>query len=191
MHYHIAETTLYEIGLSKELPQISANGPQFQRLEVLYACLQACKSFFDTFFSIPVSNYFLFSMPTWSNLSYCMIILQALSDFNHPDWNLESVRETLDFRDVLDRIIERFEKVESEPGCEGTTAFSRTAKRIRSIQKILKTKAVDLSKDRGLEAQDVRDPEILNTADFTDLFDEAWLRDILGSWESQPNMGMM
>jgi hypothetical protein len=184
---------LYEVGLAKQHVHKFPNGPQFQRLEALYACLEAIKAFFDIYLSVPVIQYFSFTMPAWSHITSCMIVLQLLSTFNYPGWNLNYVRETLDFKDIINRLVEKFEMVRSEPGCEDTVVFTRISHKLQSIQSYIEAKASDPSIIPGPEitSRGFRDPLITNGGDFTDFFDEVWLRDILEPWDSQPNMSMI
>lgn len=64
MHYRVAETLLYEVGLTKCATIVTYVGPQFQRVEMLCACLLAVREFFEIFLTIPVRDYFSFSIPS-------------------------------------------------------------------------------------------------------------------------------
>lgn len=105
MHYYHVEQSLYEVGLSRSPAMENLPRLDFRRLEMLYACLESNKKFWDTFFSIPETDYICFSLAIWSNVTHSTIVLQSLSNFEHPDWNLACARETIDFMGVLNRMI--------------------------------------------------------------------------------------
>jgi len=127
----------------------------------------------------------------WSNITSCLVVLQLLSSFNHPEWNLNFVRETLNFKTLINRINEKFESVKTVPGCEETVVFSRISTKLRCIRDYIEAKSLDPSVVPGPEiiSRGFRDAEISGGRDFTDFFDEAWLKDILEPWESQPIWG--
>jgi len=184
MIFHTAEASIYEVGLSKSQLSTTTIGPQSQRLEWLYACLQATKSFFDIYFSIPVLDYFSFCIASWSQLTSSLITLQLLSIFNHPDWNLELVRQTLDFRGVLDRLVGKMESVELEIGDARYDFFSRTAKRMISVRKYCDEKMAATASGPGDkdETLAVQETDMSGMEEFTD-FDDGWLRDLLVPWD--------
>lgn len=192
MHYYATEISLYEVGLSKELPQTFPNGPEFQRLEILHACLSASKNLFETFFSFPVDEYFSFSVPSWSRFVYSLIILQSLSVFNHQEWNLDYVQQTLDFNEVVDRMIANFQNVATQPGFEDVVVFTRIAAKMDSLIKhhYSTSKGGGPAKADGVEEGDQPGPEITHSGDFMDFLDEAWLRDVFGPWDYESNMGL-
>ena len=176
MHYYHVEEALYEIGLSKSPVMGNLSGHDFQRLELLYACLQSNKMFFETFFAIPENKYVSFSLATWTQLTHSIFVLQLLSNFDHPDWNLAYVRETIDFMAVLDSMIERFNKVEGR-------IFAHTATKMASIKAHIQEKmAVDGVGPRpgSLSGEDA---DMGRTWEPVDFLDETWLRDVLGPIE--------
>lgn len=189
MHYHAAESALYELGLTKKQSQAINGGPQFRRPEVLYACLQANKSFWDNFFSMPLRNLFNFSIVTSSDFTNAMIVLQLLCTYNHPEWNLAEVREVLDFNKLLNHLKISLERVQYEPGCEDIDIFTKIAKKISYIEDFLATKLGVQSGDHASEPRDMQTLQITNTGDIPDLWDEAWLRDIFGPWDFQSSLG--
>ncbi len=183
MHYHIAEVSLYEAGLCKS-PLATDAVPNFKRLELLCACLQASKSYFEIFFSVPVVNYIALSMPSWSHLTYSLAILHILSSFDHPDWNLVYVRETIDFGAVLGRLIEQLDSVNTLVGYEKIDMFSPTARRLNRIKVYVEGKMAGHS-ERAVGPEPDRIPDfepVPGTEDLSDFFqflDDAWMRDIM------------
>jgi hypothetical protein len=190
MYYHATEASLYEIGLSKQQQQIINSGPQFQRADALYACLQATKSLWDAFFTIPTRNFFNFSIMTCSNLSISMIILQLLCTFEHPEWNLTRVREVMDFNKLIDRLTACFNKVQTEPGCEDMDLFGRMAKKLGYMRDYVEARSADQYRDQVPEPRGNQAPQNTNAGEFTDFLDDAWLKDIFGPWDFQSSLGM-
>jgi hypothetical protein len=182
MQYLTVEMSLYEITLLKSPSLATAWNQDFQLLELLYSCLQASKSFFDIFFSTPVTLYHCIPMPTFASLTRSLIVLQKLSVLEHPDWNLTFVRETLNFIDVLDSLIERFDQVKraicfDPETSDGTDMFTRTATKIKCIKSFFEERMS--LESSGQEAQ-TWNPEVTRTAELMDFFDELWLNDIMG-----------
>jgi hypothetical protein len=101
------------------------------------------------------------------------MILQLLSTFEHSDWNLAYVRETIDFMEVMDKMIERFNKVEGQ-------TFARTALKMASvkahIQEQMDADAVG-PRPGSLSGEDA---DMGRTWEPYDFLDESWLADVLG-----------
>lgn len=111
--------------------------PYSRRLELLCACLTACKSSLDTFFSVPTTHYVSFSMNVWTSVTTCLIVLHMLSTFECKDWNLTLVQETIDFFDTINRFIETFEEVHRDT-CHGRdNLFSQGARRMSCVKAFL------------------------------------------------------
>ena len=107
MHYQSVEMSIYEIGFFKT----SSASHDFTRLEVLHSCLKTVQGFFANFLSQPVSVITSLSLFTFTQLAHAVVILHKLSTFEHPDWDLEYVRATLDFGDVIGQLITWFDSV--------------------------------------------------------------------------------
>ena len=183
MHYHVVEISLYEAGLCQSSLASDAI-PSFRRIELLCACLQAMKSYFEIFFSIPVANYVALSMPSWSHLTYSLNILHLLSSFNHPDWNLAYVRETIDFITVLGRLIEHLDSVNTLVGYGKIDMFSPVAKRMNCIKLYVEGKMTGHSEGNvGSEPGQIPDFEPVpgeeDMADFFQFLDDTWNRDLM------------
>jgi hypothetical protein len=134
--------TLFEIGLSKApLPNI-AHPSDFHRLEILYACLESVGNFFENFLAIPSASYWNFSVVQFSHLGYAIAMLQRLSIFEDPTWNLHYVAEKVNFLDIVDKIRIRMEQAviygETNPSSvsEITSAcvFARAAAKMKKLK---------------------------------------------------------
>ena len=171
MHYYYAEETLYEVGLSKTPAMDQLPSHDFDRLELLYACLRSTKLFFETFLDIPPNKYPCISLATWTQITHSILVLQSLSMFEHPDWDLASVRREIDFMTVLDKFIERINKVEGQ-------IYGRAAAKMASFKARLEEKmAADAARRNSL----IGGNAILgSTWEPVDFLDEAWFGDFPG-----------
>jgi hypothetical protein len=183
MHLYHVEESLYEVALSRS-PALSTSTHDFPRLEMLYACLQSNKLFLETFFAIPEYHYPSLSLASWTQTTHSLMILQLLSTFDHPDWNLNYVRDTIDFMEVMDKIIARFHKVEGE-------IFERTAAKMASIKAHIQGQmSAPVAKDGagGPDLLNGQDLEMGNWEPF-DFTDESWFVDMLAPLDySNPSM---
>ena len=184
MQYHTIEMYLYDFILLKPPSLTMASNQDFQLLELLHACLQASKSFFDLFFSIPVTSYHCIPVHTFKSLTRSLIILQKLSVLEHPDWSLAYVRESVNFMDVLDILAERLAQVRSaicfdQEISDEIDMFSRAATKISCVKSFCEGKMP--FEASGHDPQNW-DPEVLRTVQSMDFVDELWLKDIMGPW---------
>jgi hypothetical protein len=104
---------------------------------------------------------------------FSLTVLQSLSAFDHPDWNLASARQEIDFLEVLDKLIERFSKAEGQN-------FARTATKLAKIKAHIQPQMVVDAGGSRLEARSGEDTNIGKTWAPIDFFDDQWLGDV---WE--------
>jgi len=111
-------------------------------------------------------------------------MLHALSNFDHPDWNLRYAREIVDFDMVLDCCIERFERTATinDPG--GENIFTRSSRRLMQIRSHLESKGEQwearIPTTSGSETFPVQSQSLEYLP-----FDDDWLRDIMDSYDCQ------
>jgi hypothetical protein len=126
LQLHILNTTLsiHEYSLSPA-PKSTSPDPtdKLQRIESLWICFTAVKSWFNIFFSLeafPLSSYTLFSMTVLTQSAHCLVSLFRLSTFESPDtpWDRQRVRQELDFGDLIKLLVERCEQVALAEGME-------------------------------------------------------------------------
>jgi hypothetical protein len=143
------------------------------------------KCFFGIFLSIPTPKLFSFSVPSWSTMTYPIITLQALSTFDHPDWDLAYVRESIDFLSTLEQFMHRFERMEADGGYENSEYFSRCSKKMSCIKSYCEQKMLSRQTARSQPGTaNYADPEGMSgSMDFPELVDEDWLRELLGAWD--------
>jgi hypothetical protein len=183
LHCHVIEMSIYEAGLCHHPPN-SDPIPGFKRLELLCACLEATKSYFNVFFSIPPSSYISMSLPTWSQLSAVLAVLQMLFILQHPDWDLATVRTVIDYNVTFNQLIQNLESLITLPGFERLDVFSRSAKWMKGVKEFVEAKMGALP-PATTENESDQMPDfgfVPGAEDLTDFFqflDDAWMSEIL------------
>jgi hypothetical protein len=178
--------TLYEIGLSKARLPNTAHTSDFQRLEILYACLESVGIFFENFLEIPPASYWNFSLVHFSQLAYGLNMLQRLSIFEDPTWDLHYVAEKVNFIRTVDQICNRMGEAEAlrhgatEPSnaSEGISVFARAAAKLRKLNVMFEAQMAS--------AQSAPDPmgnldtgDIMNLENMVGFWEQDWF-DIMG-----------
>lgn len=107
MHFHSAEMFLHEFAIydTPSGPGVLSDDDVFQRVESLYACLEAAAALMDAFFTIRPEEYVHLSMTPWLQVGHAMIFIRKLCFLDVPGWDLKHVRSKLDVPGILDRII--------------------------------------------------------------------------------------
>jgi len=123
---HILNTTIsiHEHSLTTT-PKSTSSDPadRLQRIESLWTCFTAVKSWFNIFLSLesfPLSCYPHFSMTVLTQIAHSLVALFRLSTFESPDtpWDCQRVRQELDFGEVIQLVVDRCEQVPSAVGIE-------------------------------------------------------------------------
>ncbi|KIW33124.1 uncharacterized protein PV07_04615 [Cladophialophora immunda] len=110
MHFHAAEVYLYEIGILDTLDP--ADGlDDTQRVEVLYRCVNAGRSYFDVYHSLPISHFPYFPFNIWIQSGLVLLASTKLALFRHSAWNVVHARSALRITDIIDREIGLIEEV--------------------------------------------------------------------------------
>ncbi|KAL1966514.1 hypothetical protein VTN77DRAFT_4436 [Rasamsonia byssochlamydoides] len=109
MHCYSAEMLLYEFAIYDSLSWPEGGGwcanDPFQRVEALYACLEATLAVMNAFFTIQPKDYLNIHMVPWLQVGHCMVAMRRLSFLDIPGWDLKHVRSKLDMPGILDQII--------------------------------------------------------------------------------------
>ena len=109
LHQHTAEIFLYEIGLY-DAPFDGASGIEIQqRLDILFSCLGATKSFFNAFFLLPNEVLIILPYALWAQLAYALLICSRLSLLDCNGWDLLVVRNELDLSVALGKVLDKIE----------------------------------------------------------------------------------
>ncbi|KAL5044272.1 hypothetical protein BDW71DRAFT_101673 [Aspergillus fruticulosus] len=135
LHYHYALLTLHESALTSS--PVTSTTLDFQQLEHHYACLEAAKSWFELFLSIPPAEYIGFPFSIFAQIVHNLVVLYQLSTFEDPSWDVATVRKTIDVLAILDMVIRNMSEVAAAAGLEGepdSDVFSVIAKMYKSVQ---------------------------------------------------------
>ncbi|KAL2845503.1 hypothetical protein BJY01DRAFT_214168 [Aspergillus pseudoustus] len=135
LHHHYTSLTLNEAVLTNA--PINSRNLNFQQLEHLYGCLEATKSWFELFLTIPPAEYIGFSFSIFAQMVHNLVMLYQLSTFEDPSWDITTVRQTTDVLSTLGTVIQNMSQVAILAGLDGepdSDVFSRVAKMYRSIQ---------------------------------------------------------
>ncbi|RFU29964.1 hypothetical protein B7463_g6352, partial [Scytalidium lignicola] len=192
MKFYNLQGYVYEIGLSQAPSLATLPSHDFQRLELLHNCLQAVKNYFDIYFSMAFSNFHWFSIPVYTQVTNAIITLERLSNFQHPDWDLAYVRETLDFFGVLDKLIEVFDFGRKQFGMDDSSLFQHSWKKAQAVKAYCESRMVEVSRssaDRRLEPTGELDPDLTMGGSTFDSLNESWLRDAWGQLDYPVDFG--
>jgi hypothetical protein len=193
LHYHSVEMSIFELGLSNPTPSASSYSHDFHRLETLHSCLKATQVFFEIFLSLPVDLARSLSFITFKQGAFGLVMLHKLSTFESQDWDLNYVRQTVNFGKVLDQLMDWFDKVKTADLLERRSSdenniFSRGVRKLGRIKAWHEQKAESVSLDPQVSSTIVDADVALNGAP-ADFFNEAWL-EMLGPWDNQYNTMM-
>lgn len=187
MKFYNTQAYVYEIGLSQTPALASLPNHDFQRLEHLHNCLQAVKNYFDTFFTMALSNFNWFSVPVYTQLTGCIMTLERLSNFQHPDWDLSYVRETVNFFSVMDKMIEVFDAGRKQAGSDESSIFHHSWIKAQAIKAYCESRMVKVpisSEPPSTEPTGELDPDLtMSGLSLEYINSESWLRDVWGQFD--------
>ncbi|KAH7346194.1 hypothetical protein BKA65DRAFT_272691 [Rhexocercosporidium sp. MPI-PUGE-AT-0058] len=191
LHYHSLEVSLYKIGLARSERFSAFTIRDFSRLEYLFACSEAVRAFSDGFLNIAASKYHCMPIKLHMELTWNLSILQMLSTFDHPDWNIAWLRELISLPKVLGKLstilFEAKAALDLDPSTtERLDIFSQSAKKMSWIKMFVEKAIPGMSSQEGeSRASEVPINEMfdLNGGEFMGYMDDAWMKDIIGPWE--------
>jgi hypothetical protein len=181
MELYTTERSIYEVGLS-QVPYIF-RGQENRRIESLWACANATKSWIGVFLSITPAQYVGFSALTYSNMTHCFLSVYRLSTFEHPDWDRAFCIEHIDVSSFLKEGERNFAQVKEAAGLdvdsEDVDSFSMMASRIQAIQKLWHA----TNASRATSTTEPFTGGRHEIYDFPMEFSDGdWLKDLLGTW---------
>lgn len=184
LHHHYTSLTLHESALSNA--SIMSKNLNFQQLEYLYGCLEATKSWFNLFLTIPSAEYTGFPFSIFAQMVHNLVVLYQLSVFEDPAWDVNTVRQSANVLSILSTVIESMSQVASLAGLEGESdsdIFSRVAKMYQSVlmgwEEKMGPESLPLSSMQSTQSL----PEPLDSMpfNFPMVGDNDWLSDMLNS----------
>lgn len=180
---------------------------QMQRLEDLWACFLAVKTFFEKFFSLDAFSFKLYpevSMAIYSQVAHCLVVLCRLSSFESadvPSWDRKKIRKELNLGAVVKMWGERWDSAPASAGLNTDMGDSKienpwtfTSKKLKIVGKWWDAKLAAMEAAETESEKVV--PESIHPAGFgipiaqpmdgvefaaLDLehFDDVWLRDMM------------
>ena len=177
--------TLYEIGLSKTGIPNTAHPSDFQRLEILYACLESVGKFFDNFLDIPPVYHWNSSLVHSSHLAHALSILQRLSTFKDPTWDLRYVTEKVNFSRIVDQVCNRMREALTYGGIEPLDASENTnlfARAVSKLGKLSSTFEAQMASTQSAsdETSNLDTGDIMNLESMGGLWEQDWF-DVMGT----------
>jgi hypothetical protein len=195
----IHERSLTSSGQNSDSSYINAH---LQRVESLWACFNATKSWIMSMDGLGVANYRHMSLAIFTQMAHCMISLFRLSIFKSSgvSWDRQRVRKELEFGEVVNVWIKNGKGVPGATGMDldmpdsSENVWSHLVKRLSLVVEWWDTKVVPMlvTSDSGVQASKDNSerfsfhapgPQMGEALDLTaaslDLFDDAWMRDML------------
>ncbi|KAL4862495.1 hypothetical protein BDV12DRAFT_190377 [Aspergillus spectabilis] len=184
LHHHYTSLTLHESALTNAA--VLSKNMNFQQLEYLYACLDASKSWFDLFLTIPPLEYIGFPFSIFAQMVHNLVMLYQLSTLNDPGWDTATVRRDVDVLSILSTVIENMSRVAGLARLEGepdSDVFSRVAKIYRTVQVGWEVKlAPDLFSQPGTDlSQPLADAMDTMPTNFPLTADHDWMSEMINS----------
>ncbi|KAL2810528.1 hypothetical protein BJX63DRAFT_434175 [Aspergillus granulosus] len=184
LYHHYTSLTLNEAALTNA--PVNSRNLNFQQLEHLYGCLEATKSWFELFLTIPPVEYIGFPFSIFAQMVHNLVILYQLSTFEDPSWDITTVRQTTDVLSTLGTVIQNMSQVAILAGLDGepdSDIFSRVAKMYRSIQMGWEVKLGPdlLALPSAHSSQGFPEPLETMPINFPLMSDNDWLSDMLNS----------
>ena len=183
LHLYHSEIQIHEIGLSSAID--STSPLTFQQLKSVCACNEAIKSWFEVFFSIPISAYIAFPSPIFTQLMTCLITLYRILTFDNPAWDKDAARQTADLIPIFDRVLANGEQAPKALGLDNSGSldgdvFTRSVKMLRTLRPAWEAK-LRRNNPVAADAPTPQSNEDILLADSlpTDFSDNDWLMDML------------
>ncbi|KAK4937644.1 hypothetical protein LTR10_021790 [Elasticomyces elasticus] len=180
MELYMTDFSIHEVGLSQGAGILDWS--ENQRIECLWSCLNALKSWLEVYSGIPLAHYPGFSTMLYSNMIRCLIGLYRLAIFEHAGWDRSLIRNHIDIPLFLEQSEKNFAAVKDVVGLDiggsdDTDFFTLMAARIRVIRGIW-----DLTGSSAMPSLAVPSADDLDLPDLPKEFsDDDWLRNFLMS----------
>ncbi|ENH70615.1 hypothetical protein FOC1_g10012547 [Fusarium oxysporum f. sp. cubense race 1] len=178
------------------------NIPVNQRIESMYSCLQAIRSWYDVFFGIPPEDVPGAPFAIYIQLSQVQIALYRLTTSEDPAWDKELVRNTADLLVLLDQVVEFFTRLDSVYKMKASqgeeTVFVMGAKIMNNIRisweptlsrHLRNASSIPTNQGAGAPVPTPPPPSTVQASmemvniNMIDFGDVTWMGDVFGPWE--------
>ncbi|KAM0562440.1 hypothetical protein ACHAPJ_002130 [Fusarium lateritium] len=173
--------------------------PVNQRIESMYSCLRAIRSWYDVFFGIPLEKVPGAPFAIYIHLSQIQIALYRLTTSEDPAWDKDLVRNTADLLSLLDQVVGFFTQIDSVYKMKANggeeTVFLMGAKIMRNIrtswEPTLSRHLGTTSSSAAAQGADQPIPTShptqatmdMTSVSMMDFGDITWMSDVFGPWE--------
>jgi hypothetical protein len=185
--YKNAQICLYKFGLSRSPTLSNLSNHDFDRIQYLHTCLLAVNSFFDIYLNLPTSKLHCLSVPIITHFTWSLGVLQLITTFEHPDWNLKWARSTISFTDILGRLSDKYAQVKAILGLDphtpiGEDIFSHSARRTAWMKSFFENGGINPRLQDDQQYGSSANIGDLSLGNGIDLMDDEWLRDLMDLW---------
>jgi hypothetical protein len=111
-HYDTLELILYKIALGEELSDAEYGEYPVTRLDLLFRCLEATKSFFFNYYSLPSVFFPYLPFTSWCQFGQAIVALSRLSLYqsDRGEWDRTYVETTIDFNQTVEQLEQKLEE---------------------------------------------------------------------------------
>lgn len=112
---------MYKIALSEELSDAEYGEYPVTRLDLLFRCLEATKSFFFNYYSLPSAYFPFLPFTSWCQFGQAIVALSRLSLYQskHGEWDRTYVETTIDFNQTIEQLEQKLEDAIPSGLCKG------------------------------------------------------------------------
>ncbi|KAJ5156320.1 hypothetical protein N7492_009123 [Penicillium capsulatum] len=142
-HYDTLEIILYRLALADEIADSPLGNGPVTRLDLLFRCLEATKSFFYSYQYTPPVYLPFFPFSLWCQFGHAIVTMSRLLLYRNDSigWDQSYVRTTVDFDETLDGLKKRLDEALSltsanNPDGELPELFGRLHARVELLREI-------------------------------------------------------
>ncbi|KAJ5522464.1 hypothetical protein N7527_006579 [Penicillium freii] len=145
LHYNTLEIHLYRVALNTDVSKSNYGDHPLMQLDILFRCLEATTSFFQTIFSLPSGLFPFFPFTMTCQFAKAIVALSQLTLYDHPGWDRAYVESIIDFDQTVDGIaskleveLPRYEQAlaKDQESTELPEVFGRMRNRAQTIKKM-------------------------------------------------------
>ncbi|KAJ5416173.1 hypothetical protein N7465_004868 [Penicillium sp. CMV-2018d] len=145
LHYNTLEIHLYRVALNTDASNSNYGDHPLMQLDILFRCLEATTSFFQTLLSLPSSLSPFFPFTVTCQFAKAIVALSQLTLYDHPGWDRAYVESIIDFDQTVDGIASKLEVelplyeqalAQDPKSTELPEVFGRMRNRVQMIKKM-------------------------------------------------------
>jgi hypothetical protein len=109
LHHNTLDIHLYRVALSTDASKSNYGDHPLMQLDLLFRCLEATTSFFQTILSLPPNLFPFFPFTITCQFGKAIVVLSQLSLYDHPGWDRAYVESIIDFDQTVDSMASKLE----------------------------------------------------------------------------------